>query len=667
MDSSSSQQHSDDVPILITLDDIVSLAGGPERACLVKGHNLYLSRMVNDVTLESSLENKMKITGAVTQTSYPKKNPHKVEIEVEQNLAINKISAICNCLAGKSEICKHIFSVLFKLHEEKVIRKGTCTDIPQIWDKLPKLEFGPQKIKMFCDVNGKQQAMKQVQLSSEEISRNIDTLIRGFPNSSFAKHKMTRKTMFVSDDETTHLKATPSNFFAVKYKSLEISDEFSHFYQNYVQVSRKESESLLLDLSSRNKVDLNRLADFQCFQFIEFSNNKRINWRKKTEFLFGVDKFRGNSPLMSEARKAVISRKRDYKFCGKFINPTIPFISCHLDCYIPSSKTVVKIMCLEDGEYFDIWDIVGQLTSSVSAAGSFLKEESGSFFLKDECAIYTLVQVQMFLTGSLNCNVMIYSIKDDDFLEIEVKIDETFAIHLIKKVEHFYKVKVMQHLLPAEKEKEEKQIKEEKFEKKLEQKMEIDEKIMEEELKTQKPKDNNGEEPERGTEQGRKKEIESATTDVDNLGKSKESGLTKFLKNCALFEDTLEDSPDILNNLTATPRPKNTIINGKIDSQIEIREFDTTNLSSEDKKKMEELQQNQLKYKQSIDELNSITVMTCQHYSVDQLKEVLNKFLLSIEEVIEEFKQVFILRYVYDKLFILLSCHFRPDNIKRLM
>lgn len=434
----------------ISMEDIVKLAGGPEKACFVKGQSLYNSRMVHDAVVESNDGSKYRITGAVTQFSYPKNPPHEVLINFGENTnGENTIQASCKCLAGNTGTCKHVFAILLKIHQEKFVRQATCTEIPQRWDNVPKLDFDPKKMSEFCDPPKKPyQKLSVVQLSEEERDKSLDIFLSGFPNSSLAKHKLTRKTCFENKrlhDLFLKPQEIPDHLFDCDYTTRldkEFTSAYLIFYDKFIGLSKAKSKELFVN---RNRTESPyfsvRIEDFRCHELSSMRFNMRTNWKKKIEYFFGAGRH-GNDFQDRIFKQKILQGREGLKFCRTFVNPYCPFISCNLDGYIPDQHRVVKVVFPKEGSYLSSFDLIGKLSSPAedkdSIQSCWLHEHNGEVMLKPNSEIYAELQVQMFLTNSSSSDLLIFDRLDNDFFTVETPVNKQFAKKLIESVESKY-------------------------------------------------------------------------------------------------------------------------------------------------------------------------------------------------------------------------------------
>jgi hypothetical protein len=438
----------------ISMEAIVQLAGGSEKACLINGRNVYLSGFVNDVTIEQIIGNEIQLSGSVTQFSYPKNNPHEVKISINNGDNIQKFQCKCSCVAGLSEKCKHVFAILLKIQKEGKVRIGTCTEIPQKWKKVAQINLDPKPLIDFCVLQKDQKVLKEINLPSEEKESTLNHLLRAFPNSAVAKHRNTRNTGFensyVSDLNFTD-EDYPEFFVDVPTTMLQSTDEIQQqFLDKFVNLTTETAKSIFLCKRSTKSKNAYRISSFQCANILYFSKFKRTNWAKKCDLIFGKDKYRNDSTYDKALTERILNRindKKHLKIGGTLVNPEIPFISCVIDGWNPSEKRIIKLIAPKIGDTELTIHMIGILSSPAddkeSKKNCFLEEENGFVTLKKDSGLYLEIQIELRATNSSFCDLLIHSKLEDDFWRLEIAHDPEFSSRQVEKLHSIFLSKII--------------------------------------------------------------------------------------------------------------------------------------------------------------------------------------------------------------------------------
>ncbi len=169
--------------------DVVAIAGGMNKACYIKGRQIYESKMVRNCLAIETSSNVLKVFANVISTTTPRGNGFDVEIKLDRSAGEKQILASCSCQSGMSECCKHVMSTLIKICTEKQIKRGSCTEIPRQWGNFESsLDLACIKISNFCVTEKRsynKPLVEQYKLSEVERAANVRRLIGGELNNFF--------------------------------------------------------------------------------------------------------------------------------------------------------------------------------------------------------------------------------------------------------------------------------------------------------------------------------------------------------------------------------------------------------------------------------------------------------------------------------------------------
>jgi hypothetical protein len=161
--------------------DVVAVAGGANKACIIKGRQIYASNMVRSCGVYEQSNSTIKIFANVVSTTNPRGNGHEIELKIDRSNGNQNITSMCSCPSGKVENCKHIMSVLIKIQQEQKIKVVSCTEIPRQWGNFDSdIDLSFLKLSNFC-VSEKhpQKSQKENSISKEERELHISTILNG--------------------------------------------------------------------------------------------------------------------------------------------------------------------------------------------------------------------------------------------------------------------------------------------------------------------------------------------------------------------------------------------------------------------------------------------------------------------------------------------------------
>ncbi|KAG0419897.1 hypothetical protein HPB47_003810 [Ixodes persulcatus] len=141
----------------------------------------------------TSSEDKVSIFALCLATSSVRGDPHEINVELVAGADSCKFKverAICSCVAGTSECCKHTVAALLHCNRTGIHRleELSSTDRECTWKKTPgqALYGEPLQLKAFCHVKT---LPAPLELAPEEEADTLKQLMGACFNSALAKHR----------------------------------------------------------------------------------------------------------------------------------------------------------------------------------------------------------------------------------------------------------------------------------------------------------------------------------------------------------------------------------------------------------------------------------------------------------------------------------------------
>ncbi|KAL7294545.1 hypothetical protein TKK_0012072 [Trichogramma kaykai] len=211
---------------------------------------------MSNIELEISFEDTYTILGD------SKRPIVEVEIEVLIDSNTKTIKCDCDCVAGESGKCKHTFATLIFINRQGIfnLEQISCTDTPQKWGKVKKNLSLPYEnvipIDKYCHFEKADAYVNYGMVDEETNNLFFHKLIDCNPDSEAAIHFSRRrrtktyvKTIPYSQEYILNLSLVHSLLQRdenLKFESVDICNNYSNFYEKYVQISHCESVELFM-------------------------------------------------------------------------------------------------------------------------------------------------------------------------------------------------------------------------------------------------------------------------------------------------------------------------------------------------------------------------------------------------------------------------------------
>lgn len=177
-----------------------------------------------------------------------------------------------------------------------------------------------------------------------------------------------------------------------------------------------------------------RITGSSCYELFTYFKNKNPDWNKK------IESYLNPKPLHTKAIKygkdlehtafKVYKAKRNplMKKCGFVLCSTDPWMGVSPDGVDPLNKILLEIKCpVRGAEHGVDW-----LINECKATRAYVKKVDSTLELNRNHKYFAQVQLAMHVLHISECDFIVFSKHDNDFVIIEVGYDDTFARHLIE-------------------------------------------------------------------------------------------------------------------------------------------------------------------------------------------------------------------------------------------
>ncbi|KAG0424898.1 hypothetical protein HPB47_027905 [Ixodes persulcatus] len=378
----------------------------------------------------SSSEDKVTIFALCLATSSVRGDPHEISVELVagDGLKFRVQRAVCSCVAGTSECCKHAIAVLLYCNRTGIqhLEELSSTDKECTWRRTPGKElYGePVPVKDFCHVKT-QPAFPE---PSPEEQREIQHQLMGASfNSALAKHRRRRRAERscsapepprLDDRYRQVIERSEGNVLLARLAEIPTSpsEVCSAFYNKEVVVSVETAATLLHDTENNKaawmmeRSDCLRAASDSLYQGgtrdvrvaglislpygkvrhlcpavgqLSWGAARQADWERKVRSTMQPS-FRGNAATAYGQRcepkareKYVTTNNGDVFTCGLVVCPKNPWLGCSPDGVV-----------FEDGRPAKLLEIKCPTKGQTMTAKALLA--TCDFLEKNEAGTYTL-------------------------------------------------------------------------------------------------------------------------------------------------------------------------------------------------------------------------------------------------------------------------------------
>nr|XP_029731017.1 uncharacterized protein LOC109417047 isoform X2 [Aedes albopictus] len=469
-----SEHSREDIRVDITLVDILDYVGDSVRP-VREGCAVFDAGHVVCIGYTDRTDYSVAFCGYVLQSSNPGLIPHKTNLTISTN--VSKWVCICSCKAGTSR-CKHIIACLLSLNRSGSASYLSCTDTVQAWG-ITKSErtvpWGAKPVDDLCCVNHP----KKIICTDNTLEHNI--LVESFnrvlmvaKESAIYKHRLGRslntppidpnraeqsrgngEDFCTKDDLRSLLNGyldvvvadAPFNTTAEKDwytenvavdigRIIEIAEETQEQSTNYWKIQRKI-----------------RITASSCYQLYTYLFNKNPDWDKKISRYWSASNIKTAAIKYGKDNEpkayACYKRKRNplVKKCGLVVKSDENWFAASPDGVDPLTNVILEIKCPVSGESGTLVDI-----EKNEAVKKYLRRcpITNQLKLNNNHAYYCQVQLNMWALNCKNCDFVLYSVLEDDFLLIEVDFDKLFVENVVNGLKGLYFTLMLKFLVPQD-------------------------------------------------------------------------------------------------------------------------------------------------------------------------------------------------------------------------
>lgn len=384
-----------------------------------------------------------------------------------KRLAVNRK---CNCAAGAGGVCKHIGATITAINGHLSSSK---TDLPQVWGKpstvkelreeythgkriedlylLPKkyrIDIPPAVVtsNMLIGIPCALRMMLQEEerSASEQVAMNI--LQEVFLMSVLSSEKRAREDALWQIVDRQFESITIGTTWD---KLQDMSSEESQFFDTSVRLTPQAVVNL-----SASTCDQSQCATWvkarEC-RVSASSKAHRIKIRRKymsslLDSFMSNKGFKGNAATrygnkmedhaLQEYLKIAMSDNAFMKVikCGVVVRESQPWLCASPDGILLDNNKTIKLIEVKCPH-----SCAGK--SIINEDGScnvryLVTDTSGQVLLRESDVYYTQIQMQLYVTGLTECDLVIYS--SDQTVVVNIKINQLFLSQIVPKIEDFY-------------------------------------------------------------------------------------------------------------------------------------------------------------------------------------------------------------------------------------
>lgn len=196
-----------------------------------------------------------------------------------------------------------------------------------------------------------------------------------------------------------------------------------------------------------------RITASSCYGLYTYSKNPKANWDTKIKRYLNPVSFENKSTRFGKDTEDTAflcylkKRNPNMKKTGFIIHHYESWIGGSPDGVDPISRVVLEIKCPTGGQEHGL----EYLTTKCNATQRYVKvtsaNEEKKYCLNKRHAYYAQVQVNMFVLNCPRTDFIVYSLKEDNFLVVEVPYDKAFLEDLIPSLKGIYFTKILPKLV----------------------------------------------------------------------------------------------------------------------------------------------------------------------------------------------------------------------------
>lgn len=194
-----------------------------------------------------------------------------------------------------------------------------------------------------------------------------------------------------------------------------------------------------------------RITASGCYGLYTYLLNKNPDWNRKISQYWSMRNINTTAikyGKSTEEKAFICYQKKRNPFvqkCGLVIKPDECWFAASPDGVDPFGRIILEIKCPVAGENDSVEDML-----KCETVKKYIKycSEDGMWKLNKKHTYYCQVQMCMWVLGTAKCDFILYSLKEDDFLLIEVSFDLEFVKKVVSGLKQLYFSKMLVHLLP---------------------------------------------------------------------------------------------------------------------------------------------------------------------------------------------------------------------------
>lgn len=224
-------------------------------------------------------------------------------------------------------------------------------------------------------------------------------------------------------------------------------------FENVVRVDIAKCAEIAIETQDQNTNSWRiyrskRITASSAYKLYTYLSNKSPDWDKKISQYWDAKTLKvAATKYGKEAEPFAFNCYRklnpNIKKCGLVIHPTECWIAGSPDGLDPTSDIVLEIKCPmnKDASMDDIMNS--------NAVKVYIKKcpTSDVLSLNNRHAYYCQVQINMFILNCKRCDFVLYSMKDDNFVLIDVPFDEQFVTTVVNALKKLYFERMLRRLV----------------------------------------------------------------------------------------------------------------------------------------------------------------------------------------------------------------------------
>ncbi|KAL7292664.1 hypothetical protein TKK_0013790 [Trichogramma kaykai] len=446
------------------------------------GKNLAISGHINNVSEETTFNDCKVIRAFCIKTKKIRETPYNIEVWI--NNLRHLTNAKCNCLAGITSDCKHIYATIYFINNHRSLSK---TSFDQTWGKPSEKKAAQEKYAQPMIVKDHYNEKRKLYLNSEIIPYSpslsdvihTDSALKRYleyksinKNNLFIKGLLYNLANSVVDNSHNEEVSNWVNYLLrsswnskIYYVNLqELDVKFKNFYKDKIIVSDEDIIAICLNTQAQSKCT--EWFSIRKLRISASSKAHRIKTCKKNAYELLANTFVKEDGIVNSKKLpsleyglknesiAINTFCDQYNFkviqIGAFIMPVQPWLVVSVDGLVLNKfsnkiEAVLEIKCPSTCKLKPIWD---ENTKKFNVG--YLQVINNSVVLKESHVYYTQCQVLMYATGLMVCYFFVWSPKGSCLVKV-VK-NEKFLSEFIPTMKKFYYYYYMKELFTVDQE-----------------------------------------------------------------------------------------------------------------------------------------------------------------------------------------------------------------------